>query len=91
MVKPPPYGPFPPMPKAFAELQEKVADLMRSSPATDVERHMKSALGSALQRMDVVTRQDFDVQAEVLARALEKMSVLEKRIAELERSASPRR
>ena len=91
MVKPPPFGPFPPMPKAFSDLQEKVSELMRSSPAGDVEKHMKTALASALQRMDVVTRQDFDVQSEVLARALEKLSVLEKRIAELEQSGSGRR
>lgn len=74
------------MPKAFTDLQEKVSDLIRSSPAGDVEKHMKTALSSAMAKMDVVTREDFDLQQQMLAKALEKLSVLEKRVAELEAS-----
>ena len=48
---------------------------------------MKAALSSALTRMDVVTREDFEIQQQMLARALEKLSVLEKRVAELEQSS----
>jgi BMFP domain-containing protein YqiC len=80
----PPFPSFPPLPKAFADLQDKVGELMKSSPAAEVEKHMKGALASALNRMDVVTREDFDIQAQMLSRALEKLSVLEKRVAELE-------
>ncbi len=72
------------MPKAFADLQEKVTELVRSSPAGDVEKHMKATLSSALNRMDVVTREDFDIQTQMLSKALEKLAVLEKRVAELE-------
>lgn len=80
----PPFPPFPPLPKAFAELQDRVKDVIRSSPAAEVEKHMRSALSSALGKMDLVTREDFDLQAQMLSRALEKMAVLEKRLEELE-------
>jgi ubiquinone biosynthesis accessory factor UbiK len=80
----PPFPNLPPLPKAFADLQEKVTELVRASPAADVEKHMKATLSSALNRMDVVTREDFDIQTQMLSKALEKMAVLEKRVAELE-------
>ncbi len=89
-MKKPPFPPFPPMPKAFADLQQRVSDLVAASPAADVEKHMKAALSSALTRMDVVTREDFEIQQQMLARSLEKLAVLEKRVAELEQgSANP--
>lgn len=83
MVKPP-FPNLPPLPKAFADLQEKVTELVRSSPTADVEKHMKATLSSALNRMDVVTREDFEIQTQMLSKALEKMAVLEQRVAELE-------
>lgn len=84
-----PFPPFPPMPKAFTELQEKVTELIRSSPAGEVEKHMKTALASAMAKMDVVTREDFDLQQQMLAKALEKLAGLEKRVAELEAAKKP--
>lgn len=86
----PPFPNLPPLPKAFADLQEKVTELVRASPAADVEKHMKATLSSALNRMDVVTREDFDIQTQMLSRALEKMAVLEQRVAELESSVKPK-
>lgn len=79
-----PFSSLPPLPKAFSDLQDKVKEVMRNSPAGDVEKHMKSALSVALGKMDVVTREDFDIQSQMLSRALEKLSVLEKRVADLE-------
>lgn len=84
-----PFPPFPPLPKAFADLQDKVKDVIRSSPAAEVEKHMKAALSSAMSKMDLVTREDFDLQAQMLSRALEKMAVLEKRVEELEAAKKP--
>ncbi len=45
---------------------------------------MKTALSAAMAKMDVVTREDFDLQQQMLAKALEKLAVLERRVAELE-------
>jgi len=50
----------------------------------DMERNFKSLLQSALARMDLVTREEFDVQMAVLARTREKLEALEARLAELE-------
>ena len=51
----------------------------------DVQRNFKSLLQSGLDRMDLVTREEFDVQRAVLERTREKLEALEQRLAELER------
>lgn len=53
----------------------------------DVERNFKSLLQSGLSRMDLVTREEFDLQTAVLERTREKLEQLEQRLAELEKSA----
>jgi BMFP domain-containing protein YqiC len=52
----------------------------------DLEDNFKAVLQSALARLDLVTRQEFDVQAGVLRRTREKLEALEAKIGELERS-----
>lgn len=54
----------------------------------DVENNLKSALQAGLARLDLVTREEFDVQAAVLRRTREKLEALEARLVELERNAS---
>ena len=53
--------------------------------AVETERNVRAALGSVFERLNLVTREELDVQNEVLARTRAKISALEKRIAELER------
>ena len=53
----------------------------------DLERNFKSLLQSGLGRMDLVTREEFDLQVAVLERTREKLEALEARLAELEDSA----
>jgi ubiquinone biosynthesis accessory factor UbiK len=72
------------------DLSRRVRELIASSPAQDVQRNLRAAVGSALQKMDLVTREEFDIQAAVLARTREKLEALEQRVAELERAAAPR-
>lgn len=50
----------------------------------DLQRNLKSTLRSGLERMDLVTREEFDVQTKVLQRTREKLEALEARVAELE-------
>lgn len=64
------------------ELQSRVSELMRNSPAADIERNMKALLAQAFQRADLVTREEFDSQLERLARLQERVEQLEKRLAE---------
>lgn len=54
----------------------------------DLEENFKAVLQSGLARLDLVSRQEFDVQAAVLRRTREKLEALEARLAELERSKS---
>lgn len=56
----------------------------------DLERNFRSMLHSGLERMDLVTREEFDVQASVLERTREKLEKLESRLAELETSLGGR-
>ncbi len=50
----------------------------------DFERNARATLQSALSRMDLVTREEFDVQSEVLARTREQLEALETRVVALE-------
>jgi len=69
-------------PSLLAELQSRLAELLRNSPAADVERNMKALLAQAFQRADLVTREEFDSQLERLARLQERVERLEKQLAE---------
>lgn len=72
------------------ELARKLADSVPGnikSLGEDLERNFKSMLQSALARMDLVTREEFDVQLAVLARTREKLEALEARLAALEENA----
>jgi len=71
-------------PKFVDEIQKKMAELLESGPARDIERNAKAVFSSVLGKMDLVTREEFDVQREVLARAREQLLRLEARVVELE-------
>ncbi|MCI3207604.1 MULTISPECIES: accessory factor UbiK family protein [Pandoraea] len=66
------------------DMQAKVSEMLKQSPAKDIERNVKSLLNQGFTKLDLVTREEFDVQAQVLARTREKLEALEKRVAELE-------
>jgi hypothetical protein len=67
------------------EISAKLSALAAASPARDVEKNIRALLSAGLARLDVVTREEFDIQAKLLARTLEKLAALEARLAELER------
>ncbi len=70
--------------KMFNELSEKLHAAVNNSPAKDLEKNMRALLAQGFSKLDLVTREEFDVQAQVLARAREQLTALEARIAELE-------
>lgn len=70
--------------KLLGELAARLAALAAENPARDLERNFRAMLASAFARMDLVTREEYDVQVQVLARAREKLAQLEARLAELE-------
>ncbi|WP_137937679.1 accessory factor UbiK family protein [Chitinivorax sp. B] len=73
--------------KILEDISAKIGETLASSPAKDVEKNMKAMLGAAFSRLDLVTREEFDVQQEVLKRTREKLTQLEVRLAELEKAA----
>jgi hypothetical protein len=68
----------------FEQLQDKVNALLAHSPAQDLERNLKVLLAGFFSRLDLVTREEFDVQRQVLLRTREKIERLEARVSELE-------
>ena len=68
----------------FQDFARRLEQLAASSPLGDIERNSKAMLSHALARMDLVTREEFDAQAAVLARTREALSALEQRVAALE-------
>ena len=70
--------------KFLDELNKRISELIAASPARDVEKNMRALLSSAFTRLDLVTREEFDVQQEVLRRTQEKLQDLEARVAVLE-------
>ena len=73
--------------KVLDDIGAKVNELLAQSPAKDVGKNMKVLLGGVFARLDLVTREEFDVQQEVLKRTREKLTALEAKVAELEKQA----
>jgi ubiquinone biosynthesis accessory factor UbiK len=71
------------------QLAEAVPENLREL-GEDLQRNFKSMLQSGLARMDVVTREEFEVQRAVLERTRAKLEALELRLAELERELASR-
>src|SRR4051794_3331106 len=73
------------------ELNERIARAMQGSPVADVEKNVRAALAGWFVRMQLVPREDFEVQRRLLERAQAKLAELEKRISDLEtrRPAQP--
>lgn len=70
--------------KIFDEITDKLSDTISNSPIKDLENNAKAMLGSAFTRMDLVTREEFDIQQQVLLKTREKLTQLEIRLAQLE-------
>ena len=66
------------------ELARKISQAIGESPAKDVEKNIKALLQSALQRLDLIPREEFELQTQVLQRTREKLEALEARIEALE-------
>lgn len=71
-------------PSFLSELQDKIHQVLQQSPAKDIEKNMRAMLNQGFSKLDLLTREEFEVQAEVLARTRTRLEALEKRVAELE-------
>jgi len=66
------------------DIAKRLRALAAESPAADLERNFRALLSGTMARLDLVTREEFDAQARVLARTREKLESLEQRLAALE-------
>jgi BMFP domain-containing protein YqiC len=66
------------------DLQRRLAALIAASPAADVQKNIKALLAQQFARLDLVTRDELDIQVQVLARTREKLEALERRVEVLE-------
>lgn len=72
------------------EFSNKIKQLVESSPLSELEGNLHALFQSALTKMDLVTREEFDIQAAVLARTQQQLQALEQKISALEKANSPK-
>jgi BMFP domain-containing protein YqiC len=73
----------------FEDMQKRMADMLAQSPAKDFEKNVKAVMAQGFSKLDLITRDEFDTQAEVLARTRARLQELEAKVAELEARAAP--
>ena len=69
------------------DMQNKIGEAIRNSPAKDIEKNVRAMMSQGFQRMDLVTREEFDIQSRVLAKTREKLEALEAKVADLEKKS----
>ena len=68
----------------FTDLQGKIHQAIDNSPVKDIEKNVKSMMTQGFSKLDLVTREEFDIQAQVLAKTRAKLDALELRMMALE-------
>ena len=71
--------------KFIDELNARIVSFLQQTPVAEVGQNLKVLLSSSLSKLDLVSREEFDLQTQVLARTREKLASLEARVALVER------
>jgi BMFP domain-containing protein YqiC len=66
------------------EISNKISALLRDSPAADIEKNLRALLQGIFTKMELVSREEFDVQCQVLLRTREQLQQLEQKLTEVE-------
>lgn len=74
--------------KILDDLQEKLGQILTSSPAKDIERNIRAILTQALSKLDVATREEYEIQHLIITQLQNRITALEQRVTELERHLS---
>jgi BMFP domain-containing protein YqiC len=67
------------------DMQSKVGEAIRQSPAKDLEKNVRGLMTQGFQKLDLVTREEFDLQTQVLAKTRAKLEELEAKVNALEK------
>ena len=71
-------------PKLFEEFSARLSAIVAASPVADIEKNARALLATFFTKLDLVSREEFDIQSQVLLRTREKLKALEERISRLE-------
>ena len=66
----------------FQDFQQKVMDLIKASPAADIERNIKALMRQTFNKLELVSREEFDIQAALLQSLQARVDALEARLAQ---------
>lgn len=66
----------------FQDFQQKVMDLIKASPAADIERNIKALMGQTFNKLELVSREEFDIQTALLQSLQARVDALEARLAQ---------
>ncbi|MGB4811932.1 MAG: accessory factor UbiK family protein [Methylophilaceae bacterium] len=66
------------------EISNKFKEMVEKSPVGDMDKNIHALIQSMFTKMELVSREEFDIQTEVLRNTREKLSLLEIKLAELE-------
>lgn len=70
--------------QVIEDLSKKINDLYKNAPTADMEKNFRALLQGAFTKLELVSRDEFDVQADLLRLTREKLQSLEQRLNELE-------
>ena len=80
--------------KVLDDISARINEAIAASPARDIQKNLRAMVASATSKLDLVSKEEFEVQAQLLLRTREKLDALEARVAALEkrrtRSATPK-
>jgi hypothetical protein len=71
-------------PQLLETMSARISAALAATPAADIEKNLRAMLTAQFAKLDLVTREDFDVQKDLLVRAQARLAALEARLAEIE-------
>ncbi len=76
-------------PRILEELGARLGGIIAASPAADIDKNARALLASFFSKLDLVSREEFDIQTQVLQRTRENLKALERRLEQLESPPDP--
>lgn len=73
--------------KLIDDVSAKLKDVLGQSPAADIEKNLHAILQSVFAKLELVTREEFDIQQAVLLRTREKLERLEAIVTKIEQAS----
>ena len=75
--------------KILDDLHTRVAHIIESAPAKDIEKKIRALMTQTFSRFDLVTREEFEWQTQTIAQLRDEIAALQIRLARLEKMVSP--